>query len=90
MRAFTKFGGGECKELNLARLPKGSHTSSESPPKRVSALVCCCVWAGETGEGGVQEESGFAFGLQVCYWEMLYSVMVKQCTLGNICGGIGW
>ena len=60
MRACTKFGGGECKDLNLARLPKARALAKA---RQNEAVWCyCCVCSGrkrETGEG-VCTECGFA------------------------------
>ena len=88
-----KVGGVECKELNLARLPRGSQASQRSPPNESEALLLLWVFGGRgEQEGGkvdavCRDRVDLPFGLQVCYWEMLYSFMVKQCTLGDIRGG---
>ena len=40
MRACTKFGGGECKDLNLARLPKARALAEA---RQNEACCYCCV-----------------------------------------------
>ena len=60
MRACTKFGGGECKDFNLARLPK-AHTLVEARQNE-SRCGVIVVFGGEKGETGRrrQGKSGFA------------------------------
>ncbi len=46
------------------------------------------ILAGEASERetGCRVVVDLSFDLQVCYWDLLYSFMVKQCTLGDIIG----
>ena len=68
MRACTKFGGGECKDLNLARLPKARALAEARQNEACCYCLCWdCGGSKRETEGGGVDGVDLPIDVQVCY-----------------------